>query len=193
MNQFDHNSIFSLIAAAWLVVSMGSTVLGDSTGINPATPPSGQTLPAVTVSYNDMNREMTYGISSGTRTLRAAFRTLYWGRLTPDGSLPVSQEMSIRLAQAAHRSPNWDVRKGMPKKGNINGFIKDLANERMIYPELKDLFEQHHKRLTISSVEKVLVFEAGKQAVFDELKQDGSRAKDRLPFDCMVWFSVMEP
>lgn len=229
-----HNRYKSFIlqfAVVWLVMSMASTVPGA--GADRAQQSSETNLPDVTVTYNDVNRETTYGISSGMCTLHwisreaepgvvlhrehcgiplsrqmpllsqivsvflktgdnASFRTLFWGRLTPDGSLPDSQELSIRLVRAAHLSPNWDTRKGQPKKGDINGFIKNLANDRMIYSELKELFERYHKRLTISSVEKVLVSEAGKRGYFDRLKSDGILASDRLPFDCMVWFSVTE-
>lgn len=60
----------------------------------------------------------------------------------------------------------------------------------MIYPELKELFEGFHKNITFSSAEKVLVLEAGKLPFFDQLKPHGIRASDRLPFDCMTWFSV---
>jgi hypothetical protein len=119
-----------------------------------------------------------------------AFRTLFWGRLAPDGSQAASQDLSFRLARAAHKSPGWDVKKGRPKNGDINGFVRDLANRQMIYPELKELFERFHKSISFSCAEKVLVLEAGKLPFFDQLKQYGIQASDRLPFDCMAWFSV---
>jgi len=119
-----------------------------------------------------------------------AFRTLFWGRLAPDGSKPASQEMSLRLARAAHNSPGWDAKKGRPKNGDINGFVKDLANRQMIYPELKELFEGFHKRITFSCAEKVLVLEAGKLPFFDQLNPLGIKASDRMQFVCMAWFSV---
>ena len=40
----------------------------------------------------------------------------------------VPAELSLRLALAAHKSPGWDVKRGKPKNGDINGFVKDLAN-----------------------------------------------------------------
>jgi hypothetical protein len=118
------------------------------------------------------------------------FRTLFWGRLAPDGSQAASQDLSLRLARAAHKSSGWDVKKGRPKNGDINGFVRDLANRQMIYPELKELFEGFHKSITFSCAEKVLVLEAGKLPFFDQLKPHGIQASDRLPFDCMAWFSV---
>jgi hypothetical protein len=120
----------------------------------------------------------------------SAFRTLYWGRLAPDGSRPEFLELSQRLARAAHKSPDWDVKRGRPKNGDLNGFVKDLANRQMIYPELKELFEGFHKHITFCCVEKVLVQAAGKLSFFEQLKPHGIQASDKLPFDCMAWFSV---
>jgi hypothetical protein len=119
-----------------------------------------------------------------------AFRTLFWGRLAPDEARPGLQEMSLRLALAAYKSPGWDVKRGKPKNGDINGFVKDLANRENIYPELKELFERFHKSIKLSCAEKVLVQKAEKLPFFDQLKKEGIKAADRLPFDCMTWFSI---
>ena len=119
-----------------------------------------------------------------------AFRTLFWGRLAPDETKPGLQEMSLRLALAAHKSPGWDVKRGKPKNGDINGFVKDLANKAMIYPELKELFERFNKSIKFSCAEKVLIQKAEKLPFFDQLKKKGIKATDKLPFDCMTWFSV---
>jgi len=119
-----------------------------------------------------------------------AFRTLFWGRLAPDEPRPALQEMSLRLALAAHKSPGWDTKRGRPKNGDINGFVRDLANRAMIYPELKELFARFHKSVVFSCAEKVLVQKAEKLPFFEQLKQQGVKATDKLPFDCMTWFSV---
>jgi hypothetical protein len=118
-----------------------------------------------------------------------AFRTLFWGGFEAEEK-PASQEMPFRLALAAYRSPGWDVKKGTPKKGDINGFIKNLANGETIYPELKELFRGFDRHITLAVVEKVRVLEAGKLPFYDQLKQQGVKATDRLPFDCMAWFSL---
>ena len=119
-----------------------------------------------------------------------AFRTLYWGRLAPDETKPGLQEMSLRLALAAYKSPGWNAKKGKPKNGDINGFVRDLANRENIYPELKELFERFHKSIKFSCAEKVLVQKAEKLPFFDQLKKKGIKAADKLPFDCMTWFSI---
>jgi hypothetical protein len=118
-----------------------------------------------------------------------AFRTLFWGGLESEQK-PASQELPFRLALAAFRSPGWDVKQGKPKNGDINGFIKNLANGDTIYPELKELFRRFDRRITLAIVEKVRVHEAGKLPFYSQLKQQGVTATDRLPFDCMAWFSL---
>jgi len=118
-----------------------------------------------------------------------AFRTLFWGGLVPESG-PASLEMPLRLALAAYTSPGWDAKNGRPKKGDINGFVKDLANRELIYPELKELFRGFHRIITLAAVEKVRVLEAGKLPFFDQLRRQGIQAADKLPFDCMAWFSV---
>jgi len=70
--------------------------------------------------------------------------------------------------------------------------VKDFANRADIYPELKELFKFFHKSIKFSCAEKVLVLKAEKLPFFDELKQHGIKASDRLPFDCMTWFSISE-
>lgn len=120
-----------------------------------------------------------------------SLRTLFWGRIEPDYS-PGLHELSFRLALAAYQSPGWDKNRGRARNGDINGFVKDLANRAMIYPELKALFAHFHKTVYFSCAEKVLVTEAAKLPFYDQLKPFGVTAKDRLPFDCMAWFAVAD-
>lgn len=70
-----------------------------------------------------------------------ALRTLFWGRLDPD-TRDGPRELSLRLALAAHRSPDWDARPGRPRNGDLNVFVKELANSELIYPELKEVFRR---------------------------------------------------
>jgi hypothetical protein len=120
-----------------------------------------------------------------------SFHTLFWGGMVPDTS-PASLELPLRLALAAHRSRGWNSKRGRPVSGDLNGFVKVLANQGPIYPELITLFERFHRSISIASVEKVRVLEAKKLPFYDQLKKQGVRATDKLPFDCMVWFFVTE-
>jgi hypothetical protein len=117
------------------------------------------------------------------------FRTLFWGRLEPEAQSG-SRELSLRLALAASQSPGWDVKRGKPKSGDMNGFVRDIANKKMIYPELKELFGRFQRSIALSSAEKVLVTEAAKMPFYKQLRQRGVKAADRLPFDCVAWFAV---
>jgi len=117
-----------------------------------------------------------------------AFRTLSWGRLFPDG--PKDTEMAARLAEAAKRSPQWDAARGLPKTGDLNGFVRKLANEASIHAELREAFRNAGLDIEIASVEKVLVLRAGQLPFFDRLSTREVKATDRLPFDCQTWFKV---
>ena len=121
-----------------------------------------------------------------------ALQTLFWGRLAPDGTREGAQEMSFRLALAAFQSPGWDRSHGRPHGGDINGFVRLLADEAMIYPELKALFARFGRDLTLSAVEKVLVMRADRLPYFDRLQPYGVRPFDKLPFDGLTWFVVLK-
>jgi len=118
----------------------------------------------------------------------AAFRTLSWGRLYPDGARDLT--MPARLALAAKRSADWDAVKGAPRGGDVNGWVRKLANEALIYEELRPVFSQSGLDISLSSVEKVLVLPAGRLPFFERLREGGVGTQDKMPFDCQTWFSV---
>ena len=118
-----------------------------------------------------------------------AFHTLFWGRLVPDPP-EGPQELSYRLALAAFQSPLWDKKLGQAKKRHENGCVAELANRADIYRELRPIFAAFDRHIRFSSAEKVLITEAQKLPFFDALKNHGVQAEDRLPFDCLAWFSV---
>jgi hypothetical protein len=115
--------------------------------------------------------------------------TLGWGRLTPDQPQD-DLAMAFRLALAAHRSREWDGVRGRPRAGDINGFAVRLANDREIYPELKELFRKSGLRLRLSACEKVLVGPAAKLPFYDRLEAAGVKSSEKLPFDFQPYFSV---
>ena len=119
------------------------------------------------------------------------FRTLFWGGLEAE-SRPASQDLQLRLVLAAHRSQGWDATKGTPFKGDTNGFVRDLANSEHLFGKLQEVFRPYGKEIAVAVVEKVRVMEAGKLPFFKELQEQGIKAADRLPFDCMVWLSLKD-
>ena len=98
--------------------------------------------------------------------------------------------LAVRLALAAKRSPEWDAARGAPRGGDINGWVRKLANDALIYEELRPVFREVGLEIRCASVEKVLILPAGKLPFFDKLREAGAQAKDKLPFDCQTWFSV---
>ncbi len=116
------------------------------------------------------------------------FRTLTWGRLYSDGSRDAT--MAIRLVQAAVHSPAWDTARGRPRKGDVNGFVRRLANDAVIYEELRRVFAGAGLELRLASVEKVLVLPAKQLPFFEALRNTGVRAHGRVPFDFQAWFSI---
>jgi hypothetical protein len=120
-----------------------------------------------------------------------SLRTLMWGRLLPDSG-PSDMDMSFRLALAAHGSPEWDAKRGRPKLGDPNGFVKHLINEAQIHAELIEVFKASPFRIECSGVEKVLVFDASKLPYFGRLEPLGVKRTEKLPFDCLTYFSLIQ-
>lgn len=118
----------------------------------------------------------------------AGFRRLSWGRLYPDGARDAT--MSVRLALAAKRSADWDAAEGSPRGGDINGWVRQLANEALIYEELRPIFREAGLEIRLTTVEKVLVQTAEQLPFYERLREAGTRPEDKVPFDCQAWFSV---
>jgi hypothetical protein len=126
-----------------------------------------------------------HGMQNSTTVL---IRTLYWGRLFPDGAKDTT--MPERLAAAAKVSADWDSARGKPGSRDVNGWVRTLANDAMIYGELRAVFRRAGFEIELSSVEKVLVLPAGELPFFDRLRDLGAGATDKVPFDFQAWFSV---
>jgi hypothetical protein len=89
------------------------------------------------------------------------------------GLAPIDWTLSERLTLAAGKSPLWDRVKGRPRSGHENKFVKEIANQAMIYPELKEMFARHGYEIEVSAVEKVFI-----------------DPQTKLPYDCLTWFSL---
>jgi len=116
------------------------------------------------------------------------FRTLFLGRLE---RFP---ELSVRLAVAAKRSPEWDTRLGRPKSSKpVAPFMLGVfsSTEPAVFADWKRLFEEKHLGFAVSGVEKVSVAAAGTLPNFPHLVAQGVTAGDRVPFDCLIWFSAV--
>ena len=116
-------------------------------------------------------------------------RTLFWGRLYPDGH--PDYVLAMRLAVAAKRSKLWDASQGRARSGNVNLLVRQLANDALIYQELREMFRRRGLEIQVASVEKVLISRADKLPFFERLPKSEIKAADKLPYDCMTWFSIM--
>src|SRR3954470_554983 len=117
-----------------------------------------------------------------------SFRTLFLGRLKP------FPELSVRLAVAATRSPEWDAKRGRPKSSRpLIPFMLGVFSSMgpAVFTEWKRLFEEKHLSFAVSGVEKVSVAAAGTLPSFPQLTAQGVTAGDRVPFDCLIWFSAV--
>lgn len=113
-------------------------------------------------------------------------RTLFWGHL---GKWP---EWSARLALAATRSASWDAKAGQPKAGvSLNAFVLTLMSQNDMFSDLRQLLADLHLRMKVSGIEKVSVAVAGDLPSFARhLATEGVSASDKVPLDCLIWFSV---
>jgi hypothetical protein len=113
-------------------------------------------------------------------------RTLFWGGL---GKWP---EWSERLALAAARSPSWDAKTGRPKAGQgVDAFVLSLISQTDIFSEFEQVLADLHVRIKVSGAETVSVTRAGSLPFFSaDLAPAGVSASDKVPFDCLIWFSV---
>jgi hypothetical protein len=128
------------------------------------------------------------GILDKVMESEPTFRTLFLGRLKP------FPELSVRLAAGAKRSPEWDAKHGRPKSSRpLTAYLLDLfsSTEPAVFADWKRLFEEKHLAFAVSGVEEVSVGAAGSLPYFPQLMAHGVTAGDRVPFDCLVWFSAV--
>jgi hypothetical protein len=101
------------------------------------------------------------------------FRTFFIGRLL--NAFGADRTLSERLSSAAAQSSLWDRVKGRPRSGHENKFVKEIANQAMIYQELQEMFARHGYEIEVSGVEKVLI-----------------DPQSKLPYDCLTWFLLSQ-
>jgi hypothetical protein len=72
----------------------------------------------------------------------------------------------------------------------LYGYVVKLANQEQIYSELLQAFREHDRSIRVSHIEKVRVLPAAELPFWRRLEREGVKPTDRLPFDCMLWFSI---
>lgn len=108
-------------------------------------------------------------------------RNFFWGSLQRGDA---NDEYGLRLARAAAKSTHWNKTKGILVQypPGINRFVADLLNKDKVFSEVAASFESENFELPVNGVEQVRV-----GTVADKVIQTGN---DKLPFDCIVSFSV---
>ena len=109
-----------------------------------------------------------------------ALASLLLNKLTKDQPLSNFKTLSIGRLVLAFGSDDTFSRRLIAAAQPIspipfarqNNSVRDIANQQMIYAELKELFNKYGVNIKVSAVEKVLVNENG------------------LPYDGMTWFSL---
>ena len=115
-----------------------------------------------------------------------AFRSLFVG------SLATFPELSERLALSARRARDWNAARGTPAMSQpLDAYVLNLLSSGVILTEWRRLFEQKHLVFGVSGIEHVAVATAGSLPFFHLLEAEGMKASDRVPFNCLLWFSAM--
>lgn len=117
------------------------------------------------------------------------FDTLFIGGLISAFG-PDNHQMALKLAQAAHASPQWDNQNGRSTSGHENNLLIQLANTAPIYPELNTMFANHGYAVRISGIEKVFINRVDKLPIAEALTTKGIQPSARLPYDCLTWFAL---
>lgn len=96
-----------------------------------------------------------------------------WGGMQRgDGTDVFAQRMRAVVAQ----SKAWNVAKGRPAKPKADPYrvVLDILNQENVFAELTEVFAEHGLLLQVRSLEKLQITEG----------------KVRVPFNCLVFFSV---
>jgi len=135
-----------------------------------------------TTYQTELNEQVLRFRSYSTLPLREqlALASLLLDRLTKDQPLSNFKTLSIgRLVMAFGTDKTFSRRLALAARPSSpipfplqNNFVRDIANQQMIYAELKELFNKYGVNIKVSAVEKVLVNENG------------------VPYYGMTWFSI---
>jgi hypothetical protein len=118
------------------------------------------------------------------KTTASNFKTLFLGGLS------AYPEMRERLATLAKRSSDWDLADGRPQAGRLDAALMRLANQQEFLAGWQELFQRHGLRIAVSGIEEAVVSRAGDLPYFARLEPEGIKPGDKLPSNCLVWFSV---
>lgn len=98
-------------------------------------------------------------------------------------------EMAMRLGVAVAQSPRWNSDTGQLRDNHtpkaFNSFIQDIANEQLIYRELKQVFNDVGLDIEIMDATNTLIKPAGQLPYYEQLKVLGIQPQDQIPYDSL--------
>jgi hypothetical protein len=142
--------------------------------------------------------ECEAALGANVRTLAALLAALFGAADLPAeithldaGRLVMTwPEVALRLALAARGSPEWDAERAWRNDGFANAQVRELANRERIFREVEAVFERHGRRVSLTSVQKVLIGPPELTPIAAQLRAQGVGERERLPFDAQLWFEL---
>lgn len=98
--------------------------------------------------------------------------------------------MSERLLRAASGSGEWDLARGLPRRGSTDEFVARLLDELDLLPEVRRALGYLGVRGKTGTIDKVITYSASQLANAEELDRIGVPPDARLPGDAQVWLRL---
>lgn len=111
-------------------------------------------------------------------------------RLEAGRLLTTWPELSLELALAALKAPNWDSEKARRNDRFANEFVRDLAAREQLFRDLDAVFRPHGRSLRLLAVEKVLLGRADDSPHAAQLQARGVRGDRKVPYDAQLFFEL---
>lgn len=98
--------------------------------------------------------------------------------------------MAERLLRAASRSREWDLTRGLPRRGSTDEFVARLLDELDLLPEVRRALGYFGVEGKTGTIDKVIIYSASQLANAEELDRIGVPPDARLPGDARVWLRL---
>jgi len=108
-----------------------------------------------------------------------SLRALYWGRL--------KQNRAHMLRFVLLMDKMW--RSNQPALIDPVDLVQ-LLNKHHVFRELEQVFARQNMVLKVSQVKSLLFKRASRTPIYTELKKRGFRARQTVPYDAIIWFSI---
>jgi hypothetical protein len=114
----------------------------------------------------------------------APINALFLGRMA---DFPFLAE---RLVRATSRSGDWDLDRGLPRRGSPDEFVARLLDQVDLLPEVQRALGYFGLTGRTGAIDKVIIYSASQLAIAEELDRIGVSPDARLPADALVWLRL---